>query len=204
MDRLDPRAPLVLDTRELGRRAGAMKRLDLTVPAPVDLGTAVIGVPSGSDVALHLRLESVIEGVLVSGTAGVRTVGECSRCLDPVVADMEVELQELFEHPEEDHRGRVVQPAPDDEDAPPLLVGDLLDLEPTLRDAVVLALPLAPVCRDDCPGLCVECGARLADDPEHRHDVVDPRWAALVGLAGGRPHDPHDPTNAEHDEKEEG
>jgi uncharacterized protein len=204
VDHLDPRAPLVLDTRELGRRAGAMKLLDLTVPAPADLGTAVIGVPSGSDVELDLRLESVIDGVLVSGTARVRTVGECSRCLDPVVADMVVDLQELYEHPEEDHRGRVVYDAPDDEDPLPRLVGDLLDLEPTLRDAVVLALPLAPVCRDDCPGLCVECGARLADEPDHHHDAVDPRWAALAGLAGGDQHDPHDPTNAEHDEKEEG
>jgi uncharacterized protein len=53
-----------------------------------------------------------------------------------------------------------------------------------LRDAVVLALPFQPLCQDDCPGLCVECGARLADDPDHRHeDPTDPRWAALAELA---------------------
>ena len=74
---------------------------------------------------------------------------------------------------------------------------DHVDLEPLLRDAVVLDLPLAPVCRDDCPGLCSQCGARLADDPEHHHDVIDPRWAALGGLLA-------DDADAPTDEKEEG
>ncbi|MCW2914010.1 MAG: hypothetical protein JWN52_2078, partial [Actinomycetia bacterium] len=63
------------------------------------------------------------------------------------------------------------------------LEGDFIDLEPVLRDAVVLALPLSPLCRDDCPGLCSECGVKLADaGPDHRHDAVDPRWAALQGI----------------------
>ena len=63
------------------------------------------------------------------------------------------------------------------------LEDDLLDLEPLLRDAVVLALPFQPLCQDDCPGLCVECGARLADDPDHGHDAaIDPRWAGLTAL----------------------
>lgn len=193
MTRLDPHAPLVIDTRELGRRAGAMVRVDRTVPAPGDMGTAVIGVPEGTDVELALRLESVIEGVLVSGTARVSTVGECSRCLDPVVSELVVDLQELYTHPQDDDRGRGPRDE-DDEDELPELVGDLLDLEPTLRDAVVLALPLAPLCRDDCPGLCPDCGARLADDPAHTHDVVDPRWAALAEL----------PMNDDVNEKEEG
>ena len=66
------------------------------------------------------------------------------------------------------------------------LEDDLFDLEPVLRDAVVLALPLQPVCRDDCPGLCSECGVRLADDPDHHHDAADPRWAALQELTRDR------------------
>ena len=71
---------------------------------------------------------------------------------------------------------------PDDEELS--LDGDLLDLEPVLRDAVVLALPMSPLCREDCPGLCVECGVRLDDaGPDHRHsDALDPRWAALRQL----------------------
>ena len=64
----------------------------------------------------------------------------------------------------------------------PQLNGDLLDLEPALRDAVVLALPLQPLCREDCAGLCSECGVRLDSDPGHGHEVDDPRWAALKAL----------------------
>jgi uncharacterized protein len=70
-----------------------------------------------------------------------------------------------------------------------VLDGDLADLEPAVRDAVVTALPFAPLCRVDCPGLCSECGARLVDDPGHRHDVGDPRWSALAPLRDAGPHD---------------
>jgi uncharacterized protein len=177
--RLDPRAPLVIDTRELSRRPGSMRTVTRTVPAPEGMGIDVIGVPAGSDVALELRLESVMEGVLVSGTAQVHVVGECVRCLDPLEDDLEVDVQELFAYPGSSS-------ADADEDEVHQLEGDLLDLEPVVRDAVVLALPLQPVCDEDCQGLCVECGARLGDDPGHRHDVLDPRWAALRGVVDGR------------------
>jgi uncharacterized protein len=185
LNTLDPRSPLVLDTRELGRRAGSMQELSLTRPAPEGIGIMSIGVPSGSDVELDIRLESVVEGVLVSGTARVQLTGECSRCLDPVSDELEVDLQELYAYEETDHRGRPVRTDSaegDDDDEQRHMVGDFLDLEPVLRDAVVLDLPLAPVCRDDCPGLCPQCGFRLEDDPNHSHDVIDPRWAALGAL----------------------
>lgn len=179
MPSLDPRSPLVLDTTELGRRPGSMRAVLRTVPAPRDLGTEVIGVPAGSDLVLDLRLEAVMEGVLVSGTARGRAAGECVRCLDDVALEVEVDVQELFTYP-----GRA--PAGDEDDLREL-EGDLIDVEPVLRDAVVPALPFQPVCSPECPGLCSLCGARLADDPEHHHDVVDPRWAALQGLAGDAP-----------------
>ncbi len=164
-----------------------MREVSLTVPAPADLGVMGIGVPLGSEVGLQLRLESVIEGVLVSGTARVQLAGECSRCLDPISDELEVDLQELYRYGDTDAHGRPshhreVDADPDDDQ--PVLVGDHLDLEPVLRDAVVLDLPIAPVCRDDCPGLCSLCGFRLEDDPEHHHDVIDPRWAALGGALG--------------------
>lgn len=174
LSRLDPRAPLVVDTHDLGRRAGSMRQLSVTVPAPADLGHDVIGVPEGSGIELELRLESVIEGVLVSGTARAQLVGECVRCLEPLTSEVEVPIQELYYYPDQDVEV--------DDDEVPRLEGELLDLEPVLRDSLVLALPLQPVCRDDCPGLCPECGFRLADDPDHGHDVVDARWAALGGL----------------------
>lgn len=162
-----------------------MQELSLTRPAPEGIGIMSIGVPTGSDIELDLRLESVVEGVLVSGTARVQLTGECSRCLDPVSDELEVDFQELYAYEETDHRGRPVRTDSaegDDEDEQRYVVGDLLDLEPLLRDAVVLDLPLAPVCRDDCPGLCPQCGFRLEDDPTHGHDVIDPRWAALGAL----------------------
>jgi uncharacterized protein len=179
LTRLDPRAPLIVDTRELGRRPGSMRRLSRTVPAPPDLGIEVIRVPEGADVDLELRLEAVMEGVLVTGAARGRVQGECVRCLEPLERDLAVEFQELYVYP---GSGDLRSGDPDEEDELYRLEGDLLDLEPALRDAVVLALPLQPVCQQDCPGLCAECGQRLAEDPDHTHEVADARWSALQGL----------------------
>ncbi|MGZ6802392.1 MAG: YceD family protein [Nocardioidaceae bacterium] len=177
--KLDPRAPLVLDTRELGRRPGSQRQLSLTAPAPADLGIEVLRVPEGSPIEFALRLEAVMEGVLVTGTAEAGLVGECVRCLEPIHDSFVADFQELFVYDD----GRHTE-AEDEESDVSRTEGDLVDLEPMLRDAVVLALPFQPLCRDDCPGLCTECGARLADDPGHQHgEAIDPRWAALGELA---------------------
>jgi uncharacterized protein len=173
---LDPRAPLVLDTRELGRRPGSQHGVTRTVPAPADLGIEVLHVPEGSPVDLDLRLEAVMEGVLVTGEATAELAGECARCLEPISDEIDVRFQELFVYDDQHHDST-------EDDEVSTLEGDLLDLEPLLRDAVVLALPFQPLCTDDCPGLCPECGARLADDPNHAHEAaIDPRWAALAAL----------------------
>jgi uncharacterized protein len=168
----------VLDTRELGRRPGSQREVSRTVPAPADLGIEVLRVAEGAPVDLDLRLEAVMEGVLVTGTAQAALDGECARCLEPISDDIEVTFQELFVY--DDRRD---QDPSEEDDEVSKLEDDLLDLEPLLRDAVVLALPFQPLCEDDCPGLCVECGARLADDPDHAHDApIDPRWSALTQL----------------------
>ena len=168
----------MLDTRELGRRPGSQRQVARQVPAPSELGIEVLHVPEGSPVDLDLRLEAVMEGVLVTGVATAALEGECVRCLDPIADDLDVTFQELFVYAD--------QAADDDgalDDEVRRLEGDLVDLEPLLRDAVVLALPFQPLCQEDCPGLCTECGARLADDPGHAHDApVDPRWAGLAAL----------------------
>lgn len=185
---LDHRNPLVFDTHELGRRPGALKRLTRSVDAPKDLGIdGVIGVPEGAPVALDVRLESVMEGVLVTGTARASAVGECVRCLEPLSLEVEADFQEMFSYPDADDRNRSrtadpVDDAEDDEDRF-FLEDGLFDLESVLRDAVVLALPMQPVCTETCAGLCSECGIRLDENPGHHHDVVDARWAALQGLA---------------------
>lgn len=166
MSTLDARAPLVFDIRELGRRAGAMVEVVRTVPAPADLGAGLARVEPGSPLSLTVRFEAVIEGVLASGTAAAQVDGECARCLDPVSWPQTAAFSELFVHE-----------LGEDEELP-VLDGDLLDLEPVVRDALVLALPLSPLCSPDCPGLCVDCGARLT--PGHSHDKIDPRWAGLA------------------------
>ncbi len=183
MTPLDPRAPLVLDLKRLERRPGSMVTVHTSVPAPAGLGLALAAIPEGSPITLDLRLESVMEGVLVSGTAEVEVHAECSRCLDPVDWIEDVDLRELFVYPATDARGRPVDAGDLGDDPLPQVRDDLIDLEPIIRDAVVLGLPLAPVCDDNCRGLCPTCGDRL--DEEHRHEIVDPRWAALGGLSLG-------------------
>lgn len=176
MPTLDQRRPLVLDTHELGRRPGAEREIALDVPAPENLGVDMLGVPSESPIALAVRLESVMEGVLVTGTAGVVLAGECVRCLDPISDLLTVDLQELYLYDGEEA---------DDEETS-RMDGELLDLTPVVRDAVVLSLPQNPLCMPDCPGLCPECGLRLADAPDHSHgEQLDPRWSALRALQAG-------------------
>ncbi|QOC93094.1 YceD family protein [Micromonospora craniellae] len=174
---LDPRSPLVLDTRELPRRPGVLRAVTRVVPAPADLGVELIGVPEGADLDLDLRMESVSEGVLVSGTVSGPVRGECGRCLREINDSVSVTIQELYAYEnsttdvttEDDEVGR--------------MQGDLIDLEPAVRDAVVLALPTNPLCRQDCPGLCLDCGVHLVDLPaDHSHQQIDPRWAGLSQL----------------------
>lgn len=171
---LDARDPLVIDTHELARQAGAMRSLHTTAEAPEGLGIEVIGVPEGATMELDLTLESVVEGVLVVGTVRAPLAGECSRCLEPVSDEGLYRITELYNYP-----GR--EAVEEDE---LFLDGDLLDLEPAIRAAIVLELPFSPLCRPDCRGLCPRCGARLNDDPDHSHEPdIDPRWAGLAGLA---------------------
>jgi uncharacterized protein len=172
---LDPRGALVFDTRALGRQPGAAREETRTIPAPDSLHVELAGVPAGAEMEVTVRLETVHEGVLATGTAAAPVSGECARCLEPMTSSVEASFQELYHY----------EPSPDEDEEDELLLdGDLLDLEPVLRDAVVLALPLSPLCSDDCAGLCARCGVRLDDaGPGHQHeDAVLPEWEALRQL----------------------
>lgn len=183
--RLDPRRPLVLDTRELGRRPGSMLPHRDQVSLPTELAVQPIGVRSGSPLDLDLRLESVVEGVFVSGDVSAVAEGECARCLTPVTIEVVARVDELFAYPDS------VAEQTTEEDEVRRIEGDYIDLEPVVRDAVVLGLPLAPLCKDDCQGLCPNCGERLDDLPAgHSHETVDPRWAALAERFGTTEQDP--------------
>ena len=163
---------LVVDIHELTRTAGAMRHVRAQIEAPEGLGIELIRVQPGTMVDLDLTLESVIEGVWVSGTARAQLLGECSRCLTPVTDEQLFDVQELYYY-----RGR------DAEEDAHFVHNDQIDLDPLLRDAIVLELPFTPLCRSDCAGLCIECGENLNDDPDHGHDeVLDARWENLAGL----------------------
>ncbi|MEU6859087.1 YceD family protein [Glycomyces sp. NPDC046736] len=173
----DPTAPLVFDTAELGRTSGSTTHVALEVPAPADLGLPGYAVPAGAPLALDFDLTSVSEGVLVSGEVAGVAEGECARCLAPVQDALSVRVQELYAY-----EGSVTE-ATTEADEILRLQGDMLDLEPAVRDALVLAMPVTPLCRPDCPGLCADCGVPWDELPAgHGHETVDPRWAGLDKL----------------------
>lgn len=174
---LDPAAPLVVDTAEMGRGAGVSREVSREVDAPEALGIEVFKVPASAPISVDVRLTAVTEGVLVDGEVEAPVEGECARCLAPIEDTLRVEVQELYAY-----EGSVTEETTDADEIL-RLQGDLLDLEPAVRDALVLAMPVTPLCRPDCPGLCAECGEPWDELPaDHRHESVDPRWSALEKL----------------------
>lgn len=177
----------MFDTRALGRRPGAMQVEERTVAAPYRIGLDLIAIAAGAPIEFDLRLESVVEGVLVSGTARAEASGECSRCLGPLTQPVELHLTELYAYP-----GSITESTTDDDEVP-RVEDDAVDLEQLVVDTCGLELPLQPLCREDCVGLCLECGIDLAiAEPGHRHDRMDPRWAALAAKFGDPAVDPDD------------
>jgi uncharacterized protein len=177
-------SPMAVDITRLGRRPGAMVTLRDTVPSPARIGAELIAIEPGAPLELDLRVESVSEGVLVTGTVAAPTVGECARCLTAMRGRVEVVLTELFAYPES------TTEATTEEDEVGHVVDNTIDLEQSIIDAVGLELPFSPVCQPDCPGLCPECGVLLAAEPGHHHDRIDPRWAKLAEmLDSGAPND---------------
>jgi uncharacterized metal-binding protein YceD (DUF177 family) len=120
-----------------------------------------------------------------SGEVDVPVTGSCARCLEPIEDTLELDVQELFAY-----EGSTTE-ATSEEDEVRRVEGEHIDLEPMVRDLVVLSLPLAPTCTEDCAGLCVDCGQRLDDLPaDHTHEQLDPRWAGLAGRFASAPGTP--------------
>ncbi len=166
------KTPYTVSVVDLMHRPGDMREKTLDIAEPEGFGNAVIGVRQGATVHIEARLESLHDGILVSAEVDTTAEGECVRCLIDVALPVEVEFQELFAYSEDEAFDYTVH-------------DDHVDLEPVVRDAVVLSLPFQPVCQEDCLGLCPQCGVRLLDNPGHEHEApVDPRWAALAGLEG--------------------
>ena len=175
-------SPLIVDITRLGRRPGAMVTLRNTVPGPSRIGLPMIAIDEGAPLELDLQVQSVSEGVLVTGTVTAPTVGECARCLTEVTGRVEVGLTELFAYPDS------TTEATTEYDEVGHIVDGTIDLEQPLIDMVGLDLPLSPVCRPDCPGLCSVCGVPLAEaEPGHHHERIDPRWAKLSAMFSNHP-----------------
>jgi uncharacterized protein len=176
-----PTSPMVVDITRLGRRPGSMVTLRDTVPSPSRIGVELVAIEPGAPMELDLRVESVSEGVLVTGTVTAPTVGECARCLTPLQGRIEVALTELFAYPDS------TTEATTEEGEVGHVVDNTIDLEQPIIDAVGLELPFSPVCQPDCPGLCPDCGVSLAAEPGHQHDHIDPRWAKLTDMLDDSP-----------------
>jgi uncharacterized protein len=141
-----------------------------TVVTLADLGNAVAQVAPGTPIDLDLELERISEGIVVRGELTSTWSAPCSRCLEPVTGALGVHVDELFEA------------VPLEGETYPL-EEDVIDLEPMVRDALLLELPLVPLCRADCAGLCASCGVNHnIASCDCATDEPDPRWAALRSL----------------------
>jgi uncharacterized protein len=182
--------PFLLNTHELPRRAGEMKEYKLDIEANARIGVPLIAVPEGDVIEVDLRLESVTEGVLLSAEIYAVAFGECIRCLDPVENVIERTIQELYRYEPTKEKGRKKRRDDEDIDLDSddelQMEGDIMNLETPIIDAIVLALPVNPLCSPECQGLCPICGLKWQDLPEdHAHEVVDARWSGLKNLDFG-------------------
>ncbi|WP_374010860.1 DUF177 domain-containing protein [Leifsonia sp. LS-T14] len=160
-------SPYTVNVYDLIRHPGAMREQQISIPVVEKLGEGLLSVPEGETIDLDLRLESMHEGILITAEGQTTATGVCGRCLIDIEEPVEVDFQELFAYPSEEAFDHEVH-------------DDHVDLEPLIRDTVVLSLPFQPVCRPDCPGLDPETGERLADVPDREAtEIVDPRWSAL-------------------------
>jgi DUF177 domain-containing protein len=163
-----PRGAFVVSVARLRRRSGASSHVAPAGPI-ADLQVTGTAVPEGADVAADVTLETIAGGIAVRGVVTAPWTGTCRRCLVPLTGRLEVPVRELYTE------------GGDGEDTYPL-AGDEVDLEPLARDAVLLDLPVAPLCRPNCKGLCPICGADLNEVTCGCGAPRDPRWAALDAL----------------------
>ena len=181
------------NTHELPRRAGEMKEYQLDLEILEPLGVPLVAIPAGDVIEVDMRLESVTEGVLLSADIFAVAKGECIRCLDPVEITVERKIQELYRYEPTNEKGgkrkkhSLRSDSSDEVDLDAVdelwLEGNEMNLEIPIRDAVVLDLPVNPLCSENCLGLCPDCGEKWEILPEgHAHEVVDARWAGLAGL----------------------
>jgi uncharacterized protein len=191
-------SPWAVSVAQVASRAGQSKPIDATFPAPSGIGDEIVGVDEGADVQVVGSFDSIVDGLILSARINAPVHAECTRCLKPIQRDWDVNVTAFFPY-EDKSAGKggsgrnggkaaeeevdIVAGEDESEDTYPLLEGgSWADLEALLRDTLVEELPLQPLCKPDCKGLCSQCGIDLNEQPDHRHDVTDIRFAALEGL----------------------
>lgn len=164
--------PLLVPVTELLRQPGRRRPVEVVAPvavmAPDGFTVVDARIPSEAEVGVEVELESLTNGVMVTGRVTAAWTAQCRRCLAPVTGRLRTDVCEL------------VVPATSGDEEAFKLDGDQLDLGPLVREALTLELPLAPLCAETCAGLCAECGADLNQGQcSCDRTPPDPRWAVL-------------------------
>ena len=179
--------PFLLNTHELPRRAGELKEYQLDIEAVTRIGVPLNAVQEGDGIEVDARLESVTEGVLISADIYAVAQGECIRCLDPVEVVIDRKIQELYRYEPTNEKGRKKLREDEEIDLELQMEGDLMNLEIPIIDAIILTLPINPLCSQECLGLCPDCGEKWESLPQgHAHEVIDARWSGLEDLDFGK------------------
>ena len=184
-------SPWAVSVAQVASRPGQSKEIDATFPAPSGIGDEIVGVDEGTDVSGVGSFDSIVDGLILNARISAPVHAECTRCLKPIQRDWTVNVTSFFPYEDKSAAGKggkeeevdIIAGEDEAEDTYPLLDGGAwADLEALLRDTLVEELPLQPLCKPDCKGLCSQCGIDLNENPDHQHDMTDIRFAALEGL----------------------
>ena len=184
-------SPWAVSVAQVASRPGQSKEIDATFPAPSGIGDEIVGVDEGADVSVVGSFDSIVDGLILNARISAPVHAECTRCLKPIQRDWTVNVTSFFPYEDKSAAGKskkddeidIIAGEDEAEDTYPLLDGGAwADLEALLRDTLVEELPLQPLCKPDCKGLCSQCGIDLNENPDHQHDMTDIRFAALEGL----------------------
>lgn len=190
-------SPWAVSVAQVASRPGQSKEIDATFPAPSGIGDEIVGVDEGADVSVVGSFDSIVDGLILNARISAPVHAECTRCLKPIQRDWTVNVTSFFPYEDKSAAGKggkagkngkeeevdIIAGEDEAEDTCPLLDGGAwADLEALLRDTLVEELPLQPLCKPDCKGLCSQCGIDLNENPDHQHDMTDIRFAALEGL----------------------
>ncbi len=203
--------PWSIPISQLSLKPGNTQDIDhVIMPAPSGIGDNLVGIPEGTDVTVNGMLESLADGILFTGTISAPFDAECARCLDPIHDTITVAPVVFYTYEEDmpasfssdEEEVDIIASQDETDDTYPLSPQSIyLNMEALVRDSLAQALPLQPLDREDCRGLCPQCGINLNDHPDHHHDVVNIQWAALEGLKAQLEAEENDAENTTDDDK---